>query len=66
MLRTTDSLLLLVLYVDDLLITGFLTLEIATVKRILKFLMKDMGPLHFFLGLEISQDEISEDTTFSH
>jgi hypothetical protein len=58
MLRTIDSLLLLVLYVDDLLITGFLTSVIAVVKRILhdRFLMMDMGPLHFFLGLEISQD----------
>jgi hypothetical protein len=58
MLRTTDSLLLLVLYVDDLLITGCSTLVIAAVKRILhdRFLMMDMGPIHFFLGLEISQD----------
>jgi hypothetical protein len=57
-LRTVDSLLLLVLYVDDLLITGCSTSEIATVKRILRdrFFMMDMGPLHFFLGLEISQD----------
>ena len=35
MLRTVDSLLLLVLYVDDLLITGCSTSAIATVKRIL-------------------------------
>ena len=58
MLRTTDSLLLLVLYVDDLLITGCSALVISTVKRILhdRFLMMDMGLLHFFLGLKISQD----------
>jgi hypothetical protein len=58
MLRTTDSLLLLVLYVDDLLITGCSISTIAAVKRILhdRFLMMDMGPLHFFFGLEISQD----------
>jgi hypothetical protein len=58
MLRMTDSLLLLVLYVDDLLITGCSTSTIATVKRILHymFLMMDMGLLHFFLGLEINQD----------
>jgi hypothetical protein len=57
MLKTTDSLLLLVMYVDDLLITDFLTSAIAAVKRILhdRFLMMDMGLLHFFLGLEISQ-----------
>jgi hypothetical protein len=58
MLRMVDSLLLLVLYVDDLLITGFLTSAIVAVKRILhdRFLMKDMGLLHFFLGLDIIQD----------
>jgi hypothetical protein len=58
MLRTADSLLLLVLYVDDLLISGCSTSTIVTVKRILhdRFLMTNMGPLHFVLGLEISQD----------
>eukprot|EP00253_Pinus_taeda_P031040 PITA_31040 len=58
MLRTHDSLLILVLYVDDLLITGSSASTIATVKRALhdRFLMTDMGPLHLFLGLEISQD----------
>jgi hypothetical protein len=58
MLRTTDSLLLLVLYVNDLPITGCSTSAIATVKRILhdRFLMMDMGQLHFFLGLEINHD----------
>jgi hypothetical protein len=56
MLRMANSLLLLVLYVDDLLITGFSTSTIVVVKRILhdRFLMMDMGPLHFFLGLEIN------------
>eukprot|EP00253_Pinus_taeda_P028697 PITA_28697 len=60
MLRTHDSLLILVLYVDDLLITGSSASAITTVKRALhdRFLMMDMGPLHFFLGLEISQDVI--------
>jgi hypothetical protein len=58
MLRTTDSLLLLIMYVDDLLITSCSTSAIAAVKRILhdRFLMMDMGPLHFFLGLDINQD----------
>jgi hypothetical protein len=58
MLRTTDSLLLLVLYVDDLLITGCSTSTIVAVKRILhdRFLMANTGLLHFFPGLEISQD----------
>ena len=58
MLRTADSLLLLVLYVDDLLITGSSTSAIVVVKRILydRFFMTDMGPLHFFIGLEIIHD----------
>eukprot|EP00253_Pinus_taeda_P035410 PITA_35410 len=58
MLRTHDSLLILVLYVDDHLITSISASAIAAVKRALhdRFLMTEMGPLHFFLGLEISQD----------
>jgi hypothetical protein len=58
MLRTANSLLLLVLYVDDLLIIGCSTSVIVAVKRILhdRFFMTDMGPLHFFFGLEIIQD----------
>ena len=58
MLKTADSLLLLVLYVDDLMITGSLNSTLAAVKMIFhdRFLMIDMGPLHFFLGLEISHD----------
>jgi hypothetical protein len=56
MLRTTDSVMILVLYVDDLLITGSSTSTITLVKYILHnmFSMMEMGPLHFFLGLEIS------------
>jgi hypothetical protein len=61
MLRTTDSLLLLVMYVNDLLIIGCSTSAIVAFKRILhdRFLMTDMGPLHFFLGIEIIQDASS-------
>jgi hypothetical protein len=58
MLRTIDSLLLIILYVDDLLIIDCLNSTIVAMKMILHdmFLMKDMGLLHFFLGVEISQD----------
>jgi hypothetical protein len=58
MLRKVDSLLLLVLYLDDFLIIGCSTSVISTFKRILhdKFFMTDMGLLHFFLGLKISHD----------
>jgi hypothetical protein len=57
-LRTTNSILLLVLYVDDLLITSCSTLMIVAVKRILhdRFLMTDMGLLGFFLVINIIQD----------
>jgi hypothetical protein len=58
MLRMIDSLLLLVMYLDDLLITSHLTSTIVAVKSILhdRFLMMAMGLLHFFLGLDIIQD----------
>jgi hypothetical protein len=58
MLRMANSLLLLVLYVDDFLITKCSSLVIVTFNRILheRFLMMGMDPLHLFLGLEISKD----------
>jgi hypothetical protein len=58
MMRTFDSLLILVLYVDDLLIIGSSTSRIDAVKDILQdmFSMTDMGTLQIFLGLEINQD----------
>jgi hypothetical protein len=56
MLRTTNSVMILVLYVDDLLITPISASAISLVKYILhdRFSMTNMGPPHFFLGLEIS------------
>jgi hypothetical protein len=56
MLRTADSLLLLVMYVNDLLIIDCSTSSIVVVKRIFhdRLLIMDMGPLHFFLGFEIN------------
>jgi hypothetical protein len=60
MLENFDSLLILVLYVDDLLITGNSESVISAVKNALHdmFSMFDMGPLHFFLGIEINQDDL--------
>ncbi|KAH9320593.1 hypothetical protein KI387_015232 [Taxus chinensis] len=52
-----DSLLILVLYVDDLLIIGSSSSSIAAVKEALhdRFSMIDLGLLHYFLGIQISQ-----------
>ena len=48
--------MILLLYVDDLFLTGDKEL-IADSKRKLtaKFEMKDLGPMHYFLGLEVWQ-----------
>jgi hypothetical protein len=55
-LMMDDSLILLVMNVDGFFITGCSTSTISVVKSILhvRILMMDMGPLHFFLGLEIN------------
>jgi hypothetical protein len=47
---------LLLLYVDDMIITGDEPEYIAFVKARLsdQFLMSDLGPLRYFLGIEIS------------
>ena len=56
-LQQGDSLLFLVLYVDDLLITGSSSPTIKAVKTVLQdsFLMIDLGLLHYFLTIEIFQ-----------
>jgi hypothetical protein len=58
MLRTVDPLLLLAFYFDDFLITSCSTSAIVVVKMILhdRFFMMNMGLLHLFLGIDISQD----------
>jgi len=47
----------LLLYVDDMIITGDDSEYIAFVKACLQeqFLMYDLGPLPYFLGIEISE-----------
>jgi hypothetical protein len=58
MLRNADSLMILETYVDYILTTSSSSSSTILVKEILhvRFSMKDMGPLNFFLGLDISQD----------
>ncbi|XP_028102694.1 uncharacterized protein LOC114301935 [Camellia sinensis] len=54
--RTSIGLVLLLLYVDDMIITGFDSSTIEEVKHQLfqEFEMKDLGSLQYFLGIEVA------------
>ena len=49
--------LILLLYVDDILLTGSSTALVSTFTQLLssEFVMKDLGQIHHFLGIEIFQ-----------
>jgi hypothetical protein len=51
--------LLVGVYVDDLVITGTKEAEVAAFKEEMKatFQMSDLGPLSFYLGIEVHQDD---------
>uniref|UniRef100_A0ACD5Z1Q6 Uncharacterized protein n=1 Tax=Avena sativa TaxID=4498 RepID=A0ACD5Z1Q6_AVESA len=51
--------LLVGVYVDDLVITGTKDAEVAAFKEEMKatFQMSDLGPLSFYLGIEVHQDD---------
>eukprot|EP00253_Pinus_taeda_P021847 PITA_21847 len=57
--KVGNSLIILVLYVDDLILTGSDPNLINHVKSILKnkFEMTDLGHLHYFLGLQVLQSK---------
>eukprot|EP00253_Pinus_taeda_P005693 PITA_05693 len=57
--KVGNSLIILVLYVDDLILTGSDPNLINHVKSSLKkkFEMTDLGPLHYFLGLQVLQSK---------
>ena len=54
--RSNHGITLLLMYVDDMIITGNDVQGIQDLKRFLgqHFEMKDLGPLNYFLGLEVS------------
>ena len=53
--RIDRGIVLVVIYVDDLIVTGDNDVDIDDVKLLLKqkFKMKDLGELHYFLGIEV-------------
>lgn len=56
MLMTFCSLVILMVYVDDILLAGSNIPEMTTLKSFLdaQFKIKDLGWVHYFLGLEIT------------
>nr|KYP32604.1 Retrovirus-related Pol polyprotein from transposon TNT 1-94 [Cajanus cajan] len=54
--NTSTSTILLLIYVDDIIITGSSQAEMNSLILTLhtKFSLKDLGPLHHFLGIEVS------------
>ncbi len=55
MKKTDHGIVVIVIYVDDLIITGDSDSDISDLKKLLKqkFEMKDLGKLHYFLGIEV-------------
>lgn len=53
--NNNNSVVYLLVYVDDIVLTGNSEIEIGLVKDFLKtkFLIKDLGKLKFFLGIEV-------------
>ncbi len=55
--KTNHGIIVIVIYVDDLIITGDSDADISNLKKLLKqkFEMQDLGELHYFLGIEVIQ-----------
>ena len=51
-----DHITILLVYVDDIVITGNNEVEISQLKKMLakSFEVKDMGYLHYYLGIEVA------------
>ena len=54
---TDGSVVILIVYVDDIILTGSNVIEMENLKKVLarEFEMKDLGPLRYFLGMEIAR-----------
>jgi hypothetical protein len=55
--KTDHGIIVIVIYVDDLIITRDNDADIFNLEKLLKqkFEMKDLGKLHYFLGIEVIQ-----------
>jgi hypothetical protein len=55
--KTDHGIVVIIIYVDDLIITGDNDANIFDLKKLLKqkFEMKDLGELHYFFGIEVIQ-----------
>jgi len=55
--KTNHGIVVIVIYFDDLIITGDSDVDISYLKKLLKqkFEMKDLGELRYFLGIEVIQ-----------
>ncbi|CAL2267002.1 unnamed protein product [Prunus armeniaca] len=53
--RMDDNITLLIIYVDDMLVTGDVVVEIGKLQKYLasKFEMKELGALKYFMGIEV-------------
>jgi hypothetical protein len=53
--KTDHGIVVIVIYVDDLIITGNSDVNISDLKKLLKqkFKMKDLGELRYFLDIEV-------------
>lgn len=57
-LKTDGVLIILLLYVDDMLVTGLIRLRQFLAELKSEFSMKDLGSVHYFLGIQIQSTDI--------
>lgn len=58
-MNTNEQILFVLIYVDDLIVTGNNSMSLKKFVQELDklFALKDMGELHLFLGIEVTRDE---------